>query len=330
MENIITQLQKGGSSPFFFTSALQSAVFGELGRKNQKELVESNLDFRKRLQKVKDEFSEERLEEQIRYKRETYELGRQYLIQQTILQNDLRTKEIEFQDFINHGYWPLNCSAYSLLELHNDLLKRSIVPLRVLIAKTEVTAFDRAKRDSSYDIFVNKVKDSLSELPNISILDRPWKNASQSTICDSMNLHFIMQGVPTLLVFPYQIGDQFGIEISMWSFVRGAHSMQSRKILKINSFDATKNIDHVVLALKAAIGMTRDTYMIAEYHSPARFISMIDETILEIGEIRHMIIGHYSELINAVMKNQEYRSICAHHELEEIVDSLSYIKQITV
>ena len=48
-------------------------------------------------------------------RRESYELGRKYLIEQTRLQNKSRCEEIEFLDFLKSDqYWPLHCDVYSL------------------------------------------------------------------------------------------------------------------------------------------------------------------------------------------------------------------------
>ena len=77
--------------------------------------------------------------------------------------------------------------------------------MRVLIAKTEVTTYDKKHREVSYGEFCELVTDNLRGLQGIEIQTRPWKQGCKSIICESMNLNYIMQGVPTLLVFPYQL-----------------------------------------------------------------------------------------------------------------------------
>ena len=52
IDAIINTLQESGCSPFFFTSAIQSAVFGDKARNQQSEIVNSNLEFREHLQEL--------------------------------------------------------------------------------------------------------------------------------------------------------------------------------------------------------------------------------------------------------------------------------------
>ena len=107
-------LTEHGCSAFFFTSAIQSGVFGEIGRKNQATLMDSNLEFRERLQEIKDNFQRERLDSQLQFRRESYELSRQYMLKQSTEVNENRQKEVEFQIFLD-SYWPLEYSPYSVI-----------------------------------------------------------------------------------------------------------------------------------------------------------------------------------------------------------------------
>lgn len=144
LNTLIETIQQHGCSPFFFTCAIQSGAFGEIGRKHQSELMDNNMEFRERMQSLREEFQRERLDEQLRFRRESYELSKQYLIQQTVAFNESRQKQIEFNDFIEK-YWPLTTQVYTLLKEQEDILgKSSIVPLRVLIAKTDVSSYKSA------------------------------------------------------------------------------------------------------------------------------------------------------------------------------------------
>lgn len=328
LNTLIETIQQHGCSPFFFTCAIQSGVFGEIGRKHQAELMDSNLEFRERMQSLRDEFQRERMDEQMRFRRESYELSKQYLIQQTVAFNESRQKQIEFNDFIEK-YWPLTTQVYALLKEQEDILsKSSIVPLRVLIAKTDVSSYVKTSPLVSYDEFCKNVADGLSNLPNTVIESRPWKNTCQSMMCEAIDINYIMQGIPTLLVFPYQIGDNFGIEMAAWSFLRGFHSMTQKKILKIDGMKATENIPDVLLAVKAVIGMSRDAYMLSEYHSPVVFNKLVDEKALKLPAVKAMLDRHYNELSQQI-HNPEFAKLCTSKEMHEIETSLNDTKLLT-
>ena len=138
-----------------------------------------------------------------------------------------------------------------------------------------------------------------------------------------MNLNYIMQGVPTLLVFPYQLGDTYGVEIATWSFNRGIRSLNHSKILTINGFDSQMSIDKVVASISAIVGMTRDAYMLAEYHTPIAFPKMIDDNMLSCPEIKAMLKQHYTELAQCVETTKTFKSLCTSKELEEISTSFT-------
>ena len=323
LDSIVNTISAGGSSPFFFTCAIQSMVFGEMGRKRQEELMSTNLEFKERMTAIREEYSKERLDEQLLFKRESYELGKQYQIHQTAMMNESRQKQIEFHNFCQH-YWPLNYDIYAVMKEQSKFFSCDhIVPMRVLIAKTEVTTYDRRHREVSYGELCYLVADKLRGLQGIAIQTRPWKQGCKSIICESMNLNYIMQGVPTLLVFPYQIGDTYGVEIATWSFNRGIRSMNQSKILTIKGFESQMSVDKVVASISAIVGMTRDAYMLAEYHTPISFHNMIDEDMLSCPEIKAMLKQHYTELAQYIETTETYKSLCTSKELEEI--SASFI-----
>ncbi len=331
--SFVHSLQAEGCSPFFFTSAIQSAVFGEVARAHQAELVNNNIEFRQRMQNIKDEFTRDKLDAQRLFKRESYELGKQFVMQQTVLQNNSRQKQIEFKNFCNR-YWPLNFDVYSMLTNQNSILEtNSIVPLRVLIAKTEITSFEckslRKSSDNSYGIFCEQVKECLSKLPNISVQIRPWKNSCQSIVCESLNLNYIMQGMPTLLIFPYQIDNILGVEVAVWSFNRGPKSMMQKKLLKIESNDPSKNKELAISSVQAITGMIRDSYMLCEYHAPIMFPEIADSSIFQIKEIRKMLQQHYTSISERVDSDQVFKELCSVSELNKINHSLDSIKSIT-
>lgn len=316
---IIEAISAGGSSPFFFTCAIQSMVFGELGRKNQEELMSTNLEFKERMAAIREEYSKERLDEQLLFRRESYELGKQYQIQQTAMMIDSRLKQIEFNNFCQH-YWPLDYDIFAVMKEQSRILSSShVVPIKVIIAKTEVTTFDK-KYPSSYGEFCKLVKGNLNGLYGIDIQSNPWKTSCNSNICDSMNLNYIMQGIPTLLIFPYQLGDSYGVEIATWSFNKGIRSLKHSKILTIDNFESQTSIDKVVASVSSIVGMTRDAYMLAEYHMPIAFPTMIGENMLSCPEIMKMLQQHYKELAQCV-DSPTYKSLCTSNELSVISES---------
>ena len=166
---------------------------------NQASIAKDNLEFQERMQQLRDNFSREKLDAQIRFRRESYELGKQYLIQQAILQEETRRKMAQFENFCKF-YWPLNSDVYTMLRSRREILKKSsVVPLKVFIVRTDISSYDIKHPIESYDDFCDRIVCYFKPISGIDIQMCPWKEKSKSFICESMNLHFLMNGMPTLL-----------------------------------------------------------------------------------------------------------------------------------
>lgn len=334
--NIVSQLvgdfasnmAEHGCSAFFFTSAIQSGIFGEVSRHNQANLVNSNMEFRERLQSIKDEFQREHLDSQLQFRRESYELGKQYLLLQSTQINANRQKEIEFHIFLEK-YWPLSYSPYSIITEQRKLLQRSVVTLRVIIAQTEVSAYNRRTPEVSYAEFCQRLKKDLTQLGNINVEIRPWKKASLSSISEAMNVNYIMQGIPTLIIFPYQIDDTFGIDMSTWTFLTGNRSMLHSKTMQISGFKGTECLESTYSAVRAVIGMTRDAYMLSEYRLPICYpqIAALDSDMFP--ETRKMLVLHYENMQKLVAESEDYRLLSSQSELDRINHSLESLKKLS-
>ena len=323
LDAIIATLQRSGCSPFFFTSAIQSTLFGEMGRHAQSEMMKSNLEFREHIQKIRNQYSKERLEDQLLFRRESYELGRQYLIEQTLAQHESRRTMANFSDFIDN-YWPLKSTIYGILESQKRLVEsQKAIPLTVLVAKTEVTSSlrDTDKYRKFCEILISDLQ---NKLPNITIELTPWNKdkVCQSRISEAMNINYIMGGIPTLIIFPYRDGNTFGIETASWSFGRGLQSMNHSKLLQIENID-TESVEELALsAVKATIGMTRDAYMLAEYHAPAAYPQLVDDKVLSVPMLRMQLAEHYSDMAKLI-SSPEFIQLCSKEELQSIESSLN-------
>ena len=321
IESIISMMQGTGCSPFFFTSALQSVIFGDKAREQQSELMDVNLDFKERMQQMRAEYARERIDSQKLFRRESSELGRRYMIQQTLAQNEARKQQIEFCDFLKHGYWPLNTDVYTYLEAQKDMMEsKTMVPMNVLVASTELTSDMRDAE--AYGMFCEAVADSLRPLtPGITIERCPWKARSRSKAADALNVNYIVSGIPTVLIFPYLAAKGcVGIETAAWSFARGPQSMSQVKLLKINGVEPGDMRKTALAGVRAAIGITRDLYMLAEYHLPVAYPSLISREDMAVPEIKAAMTKYYGEMAQ-LASMPEFSELCSAEERRAIEKS---------
>ncbi|MFI3305300.1 MAG: hypothetical protein R3Y68_02160 [Rikenellaceae bacterium] len=314
--------QSGSGCPYFFlTSALNSAVFGELGRKNQSVLMDNNFEFQRHLDDLNREFKEEQLDTQIAFKRESYELGLRYQMIQSKQSNENRQKEVEFQYFCDNC-WPLEKSILAFFEEQQASLNKAIVPLGVYIARTNVTTYNTNK-NSRYNDLYETIKSIETSLGNCTIPKSSWKKNCQSTVAESMNINYILQGLPTLLIFPNLSSGKLNIEIATWCFNRGLGSMQISNMLSFPYALTDPDNDKVDFALQVVIGIIRDNYMVMTYHRPATLLKIIKpHNISKYPDIMTFIRQQYELLSMSVANSDSFRALCTPSELNSIESSL--------
>lgn len=325
--DVLKYLSEAGCSPFFVTSALGSSVFGEIGRKHQAEMLEENIEFKKKMQELRDDFSEDRHDDQMLSMRELFELGRKYQQKQTLLINKSRKEEIEFNYFCQNN-WPLSIEIQTALhEIEKSYYCSGIVKLDVIIARTDVNTY--SKSPSCYDSFCKSIRDKAEELiPNISVLAQPWKKniKSVSGIADAMNINFILRGKPTLVLFPYVVAGKFHLDFAYWSFNNTESHFLYQKTVEFPYSLTNPDDERISLALIGIIGFARDAYVVSEYHQPAIFSNQMEKLLKKYPEIHFYIEDQYKSLqshVKALQASTDFRDLCSTKKYNCIIESLN-------
>lgn len=319
VESLLQNMSHSGCSPLFMTSALCSLGFGELGRRNQENLLEDNIAFKEKMLQLKKDFSEERINAQVDFRRESYELGRKYQAQMMRELNESRRKEAEFRYLCEHS-WPLTLDVSTVMKWQEDVLKdNGIIPLRVLVAKTDVNSY---KRDNScYANFCSQL--NKANIPNIVVEQAVWKTWCQSPMAESLNINYVMQGIPTLALFPYKQKGTYHLEYSTWSFNRGLGAIVLDKAVSFPYSLENADDPKIMLSLETVIGVVRDIYMVFEYQKPAIYPSIMKAEILQIEELRQFLNMQYKGLKEAFLSSKDLNQLCSDKELRAIEESLN-------
>lgn len=318
VENFFNHMTECGCSPFFMTSALSSLGFGELGRQHQKELTKDNIAFRNKMQKIREDFSAERLNEQIAFKKESYELGRQFQIRMMQELNDNRQKEVEFK-YLCESCWPLTIDVRTVVNWQRELLRSSsFVPMKVLVAKTDVNTFP--KTNGCYENFCTEL--SWANIPGLQIEHGCWKRKCQSPMAESLNINYIMQGIPTLIIYPYTTNGIFYLEFATWSFNRSMGAMMLNKAFSFPFSIGKDDNQKIMLSIEAVMGVVRDNYMVLEYQKPAVYPSVMHREIRQYGIIVDFLRRQYDSLHRTIESSEELKRLCSDAEFQDIEKSL--------
>lgn len=318
VERFFNHMTECGCSPFFITSALSSLGFGELGRQHQKELTKDNIAFRNKMQKIRDDFSAKRLNEQIAFKKESYELGRQFQIRMMQELNDNRQKEVEFK-YLCESCWPLTIDVRTVVNWQREILQNSsFVPMKVLVAKTNVNTYH--KTNGCYENFCTEL--SKANIPGLQIEHGCWKGKCQSPMAESLNINYVMQGVPTLIIYPYTTKETFYLEFATWSFNRSMGAMMLNKAFSFPYSMEKDDNQKIMLSIEAVMGVVRDNYMVLEYQKPAVYPSIMRREIKQYNIIVEFLREQYDSLHRTIESSEELKRLCSDVEFEDIEKSL--------
>lgn len=323
VENLLQHMTECGCSPFFVTSAISSLGFGKMGRLHQLAILEDNIAFKERMQQLRNDFSEERLNAQIDFRRESYELGRRYQVLMMQQLNENRQKEVEFK-YLCENCWPLTIDVRTVMKWQKEILKSTeIVPMRVLIAKTDINTYRR--ENGCYENFCSEL--TKVRIPNLLIEQAAWKEKCQSPMAESLNINYIMQGIPTLIIYPYKTKGTFHLEFATWSFNRGLGAMILDKAMSFPYSLEKADAPEIMYSIEAVAGVVRDNYMVLEYQKPAVYPTLARPEMLDNKLIKDYLDAQYRMLEHTVKVSETFRQLCSDNELKEIESSLTNIKK---
>lgn len=204
-----------GYGLFWVANSISSTILGKANRNLREKASEQNEEFQKELRRAQELADDQRLQEEMAFKRRLFDLSRQYRSEQTAIQFNNQLKAVELKQYLQYC-WPLDpllpdiflkdiCNNRSELhpKLNVILMHTQLMPLRKLGGANEQDA--ELYRSLEYAI-------THDDVPAIGHLkyhkDAGFKDASRGIACISggnaniMNIHFLMSQLPTLVVSP--------------------------------------------------------------------------------------------------------------------------------
>jgi hypothetical protein len=299
----LIRLMDEGCSPFFITSAASSVVFGEMNRHKQLETTEETLEFKEQINAKKQEFEDKKFNAELAFKREMLELGRYYQAIETETANKSRKQRTEFQYFIANC-WPIDLDVFTVLKWNRENMidHNGIAPLRVILSRPSQNTDKLNSED--YRNMCHSLLTNAKELNNIHVLEYSWKEAQNNIggLAQSMNIHYIMQGIPALVIIPQLIENTLYFEASMWSFGKGLGSFSHRSLFSMpyNKDDYNEELREKIKTVQFAImGVVRDAYMMMEFHCPAALSSCMDK-IKSYPDVKSFVLNEYSSMLKQI------------------------------
>ena len=298
--NLVTH-NENSISDFFGIQILNSMVSGIASRNSQSSITS----------KTKAGFSESSIsslkkqtEDDIKFMQECFQIGLKNQISLTKQSCNNIHKEREFQIFCEmwNNHFKINISSilYELSQLSYN--QECITKPKLMIARTKPiithqTTETKIDVRSAYELFCQDFKDDY--LTN-EYFDSNWINSWAkdciSPISDSINLHYIMQGLPTIIVFPVYRNNIISIEVAIWTYYPGKNNLCFNKLIQLDKEYASENQDCLQLAILAAATFVNDLYRAAFYGKDCDVLHHYNDLFSQYSPVHTQICKLYQQM----------------------------------
>lgn len=269
-----------GYGLFWVANSVNSTLLGSLNRSHQERAHDRNLEFQKELLRAREITEDEKIAEEIAFKRRLLAIGRQYKLEESAKSFELQLKLSEMKYFLDH-YWPLDPSMpWNLLSSDiPNAIKGGIEGKRLNVILIH-TPFLPPKRyncgsNDEDDKIYNKIEYQLSSEDSPLIGDIRYRKDScikadlaggNATI---MNIHFLMSQIPTLVIQPHYFNGKISFTGAVWEpqasrpLIRNLFSIDHSQQLALEDISyRNSQIELFHTSVAVIAGMVRDSYML--------------------------------------------------------------------
>jgi hypothetical protein len=285
--------------------------------------------FREKLHAIQQQFEREKFDSDIQFKRESLELGRFYMQEETKERLSNTKKIKEFEVFIRQC-WPLNYKIKTIQGYAETSQK-----ILVILSQSN----DSKIGEEEYHNTCMYLSNYSGYIPDMEILCDAWnfsdssRNFNYGSLAKNMNIHYIMQGIPTVVITPKKRNGALCFDTSIWNYNRGLGSFFNHTMFSMPYNDEYDKLrDKIRLAQLAITGIVRDNFMMIEFHKPARLPLLLQQEqnkLKGFPELKQFLTVQYQDMGNCISTPQ-YRELCAGNEWDTMQESITEsVKSLT-
>lgn len=248
IKDSLNNLDKCGDvvSGFFFIQLVNTVVNGGLNVYVANNLSKESLKYMEERRQTQARLSKERNKAEIDFLKEYHNLCLSYQLETSRIIFENRRKEKEFDHFCNYIWKPMFRPTIDALMKEHNIFQNSnnTMKMKVMIARTpfiEASCPGSMNLEGNYNDFCKNFGFDYvrgTGLPTSWLA--AWKKTSRSICAETMNMFYIMQGIPCVLLFPYEENDHIIIESSVWGLSVGLGNLVMEKSM-VMSKNEVKN-----------------------------------------------------------------------------------------
>lgn len=286
----------------YFAGQMAGMLYsGWRARKTAKENNERSISFQEELANKRNEFAEKKQEAEIVFLRECHEKGMNIQREAALQACNNRLLEDEFRKFCDTSWnTHFRPQINAVLEemKHPNIDECGVPKIKLLLASTPVIVKGMDQK-GSYAMFCDEFKEELIMKNNLSIDTlwlRSWERTCVSPMGDMINLHYVMQGIPTVIIFPVQRGNYLSIETATWGYQLGQNHMLMDKTFRIPKSEVSD--ERIRTMMIAAACYVDDCYRLLLHNSAPNSLYKIMGLLKNDGMTWELITSKYKGLIS--------------------------------
>ena len=297
-------------SGYFAGQMAGMMLTGHRARRMSAQQNEQNISFQQELNDIRQKHALERSKAELDFLRECHKKGMAFQRESARISCENRKQEEEFRKFcetiwLTH-FRPeigaiLEAMTHPVVDIDN------VTEMKLLIARTPLTA-KGMDRKGSYADFCEEFKEEYLKAYNLHIDGmwlRAWERDCVSAMADTMNLHYIMQGMPTIILYPIQRGDNLSLETATWGYQLGQTGMAFEKTFRVPFKEIEEKQERLELLMIASAAYIDDCYRVFLCQSKPDSIYRLKRILKEDEMVWSLLCGKYTSLLQTSDRMQE-------------------------
>lgn len=313
-------------SGYFAGQMAGMLLSGFRARKLGREQNEHSISLQQEMNEMRLAFSREKGQAEMNFIRECHKSGMAFQRECARQSYINRQQEEEFRKFCESTWlthYRPNIDAV-LTEMQNlDVDEKGVVKMKLMVARTPMVSMGM-NRKGSYTAFCDFFKNEYIQeyALNIDCLWlQTWESDCLSAMADTMNLHYIMQGIPSIVLYPIQRGDSLSLETATWSYQLGLTSMAFDKTFRVPIAAIEADTKRLYRLLISATAYIDDCYRVLLCQSTPESLYKVKDELQKDDYVWNLVCGKYQSLI-ATTREASNMLLLENKEMVELQETI--------
>lgn len=287
---------------FVYGQAASTLVWGHFSRKWAREEAEQRIEDMKKLEAFQSKVMSEKTQIEVDHMRELFNNGLVFQREYSKRLLSSRRLQNEFEYFCGATWVPrFKPSINDIFDKHNNPVYNSKggIKINLLLARTKtlqslIPSWGIDLKEN-YNNFSDDFCDFIGAHEQFNTMwIRIWEKTSLGIMSDSMNIFYIMQGLPTIILFLMEENNKLVVYATLWGFQVGHSNLITDKVMSSDFNESNKEVTALEL-LTAASAFICDCFNESLKQFDGRLLTSIKHKISN-NEIIENLESHYCRL----------------------------------